>query len=172
MDQSQFKKPPSEFRGAPFWSWNCKLEQEELMRQIDIYREMGIGGFHIHCRTGLETPYLGEEYMDLVKASVEKAETEDMKVWLYDEDRWPSGFGGGLVTENPEYRMQYLLFTPRPYGSSELAETNISCAAAGRSENGVLLGRYAVSLDADGCLAECRLDVSRTCIPVGYSVLL
>lgn len=152
MDEPKFKNPPSEFRGAPFWSWNCKLEKEELMRQIDVYREMAIGGFHIHCRTGLETPYLGEEYMDLVKASVDKAKAEDMKVWLYDEDRWPSGFGGGLVTENPEFRMQYLLFTPRPYGSSELAETNISCAAAGRSENGELLARYAVSRDGNGDL--------------------
>lgn len=97
MNESQFKNPPSEFRGAPFWSWNCKLEKEELLRQIDIYQEMGIGGFHIHCRTGLETPYLGEEFMGYVKDSVDKAKAEDMKVWLYDEDRWPSGFGGGLV---------------------------------------------------------------------------
>lgn len=156
MEESLFRNPPAEFRGAPFWAWNCKLEKEELLRQIDVYREMGIGGFHIHPRTGLETPYLGEEYMGLVQDCVEKAKTDGMKTWLYDEDRWPSGFGGGLVTKNPEYRMQYLLFTLRPYGSSELDETNISCAAAGRSENGELLARYAVSLDTEGCLAECR----------------
>ncbi len=156
MNKSQFKKPPSEFRGAPFWSWNCKLEKEELLRQIEIYQEMGIGGFHIHCRTGLETPYLGEEYMELVKASVAKAKAEEMKVWLYDEDRWPSGFGGGLVTENPEYRLQYLLFTTQPYGSIELTETNIPCAAAGRSENGELLARYAITLDAEGGLEDFR----------------
>ncbi len=156
MNESKFKNPPSEYRGAPFWSWNCKLDKEELLRQIDIYQEMGIGGFHIHPRTGLETPYLGEEYMEMVKASVDKAKADGMKVWLYDEDRWPSGFGGGLVTENPEYRMQYLLFTPRPYGTAEMLETNISCAAAGRAENGDLLARYAVTLDDDGCLAESR----------------
>ena len=114
MNQSTFKNPSSEFRGAPLWSWNCKLEKEELLRQIDVYQEMGIGGFHIHCRTGLDTPYLGEEFMDCVKASVDKAKAEDMQAWLYDEDRWPSGFGGGLVTENPDYRMQSLLFTTRP----------------------------------------------------------
>ena len=27
---------------------------------------MGLGGFHIHVRTGLDTPYLGEEFMDYV----------------------------------------------------------------------------------------------------------
>lgn len=156
MEKSLFKNPPNEFRGAPFWSWNCKLEKEELMRQLDVYQEMGIGGFHIHCRTGLETPYLGEEYMDMVKASVEKAKTDGMKVWLYDEDRWPSGFGGGLVTENPEYRMQYLLFTPRPYGTVEIEESNECNANASRAENGELLARYAVTLDAAGCLEEFR----------------
>ena len=156
MNLSQFKKPSSEFRGAPLWSWNCKLEKEELLRQIDVYQEMGIGGFHIHCRTGLDTPYLGEEFMDCVKASVDKAAAEDMKAWLYDEDRWPSGFGGGLVTENPDYRMQSLLFTTCPYGTVEKVEANMPNANAARSENGELLARYAVTLDAEGCLAEAR----------------
>ena len=156
MNQSTFKNPPAEFRGAPLWSWNCKLDKEELLRQIDVYQKMGIGGFHIHCRTGLDTPYLGDEFMDCVKASVDKAKAEDMKAWLYDEDRWPSGFGGGLVTENPDYRMQSLLFTTRPYGTVEKVEANMPNANAARSENGVLLARYAVTLDAEGCLAEGR----------------
>lgn len=156
MNRSTFKNPPEEFRGAPLWSWNCKLEKEELLRQIDVYKKMGIGGFHIHCRTGLNTPYLGEEFMECVKASVDKAKTEGMKAWLYDEDRWPSGFGGGLVTENPDYRMQSLLFTTRPYGTVEIAATNIPNANAARSENGELLARYVVTLDAEGCLAEVR----------------
>ena len=98
MEIDKFCTPSAEYRGAPLWSWNCKLDKEELLRQIDVYQKMGIGGFHIHCRTGLDTPYLGDEFMDCVKASVDKAKAEDMKAWLYDEDRWPSGFGGGLVT--------------------------------------------------------------------------
>ncbi len=24
----EFKNPPREYRGMPFWSWNCKLEME------------------------------------------------------------------------------------------------------------------------------------------------
>ena len=31
-----------------------------------------------------------------------------MLSWLYDEDTWPSGFAGGLVTKNPVYRKRYL----------------------------------------------------------------
>ena len=51
-----FKAPTSEYRGAPFWAWNCRLEREELERQIDVLHEMGFGGFHMHVRTGMDTP--------------------------------------------------------------------------------------------------------------------
>lgn len=65
---STFKEPGALFRGAPFWSWNTKLDPDQLCRQIDIFREMGLGGFHMHSRTGLNTPYLSDEYMAAVKA--------------------------------------------------------------------------------------------------------
>jgi hypothetical protein len=32
---------------------------------------MGLGGFHIHVRVGLDTEYMGEEFMDNVKAGVD-----------------------------------------------------------------------------------------------------
>ena len=35
---------------------NCKLEREELLRQLDVLKEMGMGGAHIHVRTGMATP--------------------------------------------------------------------------------------------------------------------
>lgn len=39
IDKKQFKNPSNEFRGKPFWSWNGKLEKEELLRQIDVLHE-------------------------------------------------------------------------------------------------------------------------------------
>ena len=47
-----FGNPTSEYRGAPLWSWNKKLELDQLLRQIDCMKEMGLGGFHIHSRIG------------------------------------------------------------------------------------------------------------------------
>ena len=95
-----FRNPTSEFRGTPFWALNSYLTKEELCRQIDIFKEMGLGGFHLHVRTGLENEYLSEEYMNLIKDTVDKAKREEMLAWLYDEDRWPSGAAGGLVTKD------------------------------------------------------------------------
>jgi hypothetical protein len=106
-------EPPAIFRGAPLWSWNGRLETGRLQRQLQVYRDMGIGGATIHVRTGLTTPYLGEEFMDYVKTSADEAERLGMLIWLYDEDRWPSGAAGGLVTGNHDYRCRQLLMTAR-----------------------------------------------------------
>lgn len=148
-----FKNPTCEYRGTPFWAWNCKLEKGELHRQIDIFKEMGLGGFHMHVRTGMATDYLSDEYMDIIKSCVEKAKDNDMLAWLYDEDRWPSGAAGGLVTKDEEYRARYLLFTPTSYEESNAkVGVNDSRSAGGRNCNGYLLGAFDVVLDSEGYL--------------------
>ncbi len=78
LTQELFKNPTSEYRGAPFWAWNSKLNKEDLIEQIDNFKIMGIGGFHIHSRTGLAIDYLSNEFMDLVKVCNEKAKKEEM----------------------------------------------------------------------------------------------
>ncbi len=95
--KEKFKNPGIEFRSAPFWSWNDDLEDEELCRQIKEMKEKGIGGVFMHSRTGLITPYLSSEWMDKVKTAVSSAKEIGMLAYLYDEDRWPSGFAGGIV---------------------------------------------------------------------------
>lgn len=106
--QQLFKEPTKEYRGKPFWSWNGKLEKEELLRQINVMKEMGFGGYFMHSRTGLETEYLGEEWFDLINACADYGYQQDMESWLYDEDRWPSGSAGGLVTKEEKYRAMFL----------------------------------------------------------------
>jgi hypothetical protein len=103
-----FSNPTNEYRGKPFWSWNGKLEKEELLRQIYVIKEMGFGGFFMHSRTGLQTEYLGDEWFDCINACADEGEKLGLEAWLYDEDRWPSGTAGGMVTEEPEYRMKFL----------------------------------------------------------------
>ena len=112
LSQELFENPTAEYRGTPFWGWNCELKREELEWQLENFKKMGFGGAHMHVRTGMSTPYLSDEFMTLIKACVEKAKSEDMLAWLYDEDRWPSGAAGGLVTKEKKYRGRYLLFTP------------------------------------------------------------
>jgi len=106
-----FQNPPAALRGKPFWSWNGDLNKDELLRQIDVMDEMGMGGAFMHSRTGLETEYLGQEWFDLINACAEKCEAKGLEGWLYDEDRWPSGTAGGIVTQEPTYRMRSIVLS-------------------------------------------------------------
>ena len=158
LDRKLFENPTAEYRGTPFWAWNCELKEEELTWQLEVLKKMGFGGAHMHVRTGMATPYLSDEYMALIKACVDKAKSEDMLAWLYDEDRWPSGAAGGLVTKDRQYRARHLLFTPVPYdrGSGAVKMENSSAKAA-RTENGYLLAAYDVELDQDGYLVSAKM---------------
>ncbi len=140
-----FANPSSLYRDTPFWSWNCELKTDQLKRQILNFKKMGMGGFHMHARTGLGTPYLSEEFMKRVSECVETAKAEKMLAWLYDEDRWPSGGAGGLVTKDSTLRARYLLFIPEK--RTEAPDTS-------NDDSGKLIACYSVRLDADGTLAS------------------
>jgi len=55
--REEFRSPPAVHRGAPFWAWNARLNKDRLCRQIEWFHEMGLGGFFMHPRTGLDTEY-------------------------------------------------------------------------------------------------------------------
>lgn len=110
-NNGKFMNPDSRYRGKPFWAWNGKLEECELRRQLKVMREMGLGGAFMHSRVGLGTEYLSDEWFKLIKACADECRENGMEAWMYDEDRWPSGAAGGLVTKNPKYRMRMLKMT-------------------------------------------------------------
>lgn len=101
----------TEFRPVPFWSWNDKLVPEVLRAQIREMHQQSIGGFFMHARSGLQTEYLSQEWFDAVNACLDEAGKLGMEAWLYDENGWPSGFGGGLVNgQGTKYQQKYLRY--------------------------------------------------------------
>ncbi len=86
----------------PFWSWNDLLQEEELLRQIRHMKSLGMRGFFMHARGGLETEYLSQDWFRAVKACIGEAERLGMEAWAYDENGWPSGFAGGELLRDPE----------------------------------------------------------------------
>ena len=139
-DPELFRNPGSEYRCTPFWAWNCGLDEDLLKREIGYMKEMGMGGFHMHVRSGMSVPYLSDEFMARIRTCVEEARKQGMLAWLYDEDRWPSGFAGGFVTEKEENRQRFLLVTPKAPEPGE----------------GKLIARYEVNLDSSGSLESYR----------------
>ncbi|ORY25552.1 hypothetical protein BCR39DRAFT_543984 [Naematelia encephala] len=137
-----FESPEAKYRGAPLWSWNTRLTWPMLKHQIDVLKEMGMGGFTMHVRIGLDTPYLGDEFMDMIRKCVNYAKEKEMEACLYDEDRWPSGAAGGLAVKgHPEYKARHLLITSYKYGEHPVGASTRASAKASRSENGKLLAR-------------------------------
>lgn len=151
LSMELFKNPTSEYRAAPFWAWNCELEKEELLRQIEELKKMGFGGFHMHTRSGMATTYLSDEFMELIKACTEKAKEEGMLAWLYDEDRWPSGFAGGYVTKIKKYRQRQIRFTIGKIDCTETAEEALE------NGNPYLVGIYDIVLNHKGELSSYKL---------------
>jgi len=109
MNTEKFKKVNQKFAPVPFWSWNDKLNDDELCRQIEEMADKGMGGFFMHPRVGLLTAYNTPEWFHSIDTCVKKAKEVGIDAWLYDEDRWPSGYGSGEVTIHEEYRSRALL---------------------------------------------------------------
>ena len=148
LDTGLFKNPTAEYRGAPFWAWNTNLKKEELIWQIERLKEMGFGGYHMHVRSGMNTEYLSEQFMDFISACVEKGKEEKMLSWLYDEDRWPSGAAGGLVTKDKRLRRKSIVFT-------RVKNENATDPITGYNEGKpYLLAVYDISLNSKGELVS------------------
>lgn len=110
---SEFKNPPSEYSAVPFWFWNDDLCEEHLLFQMKEMKDKGISEFIIHSRRGRSVEYLSEEWFEKVGFALEQAKSLDMRVWIYDEDNWPSGYAGEkVVTENPNYCAKHLCRLP------------------------------------------------------------
>lgn len=100
----------------PFWFWNGRQEPAELERQLRLMQQCGCRGVLIHARVGNRIEYLSDEWLDLVERACRVAATLGLKVWLYDEDGYPSGNCGGRVqAQRPDLVQKYLTFAYVPF---------------------------------------------------------
>ena len=93
-----------------FWAWNSDLTKIDFRKQIVDFKEKGINNLFVHARAGLKSPYMGDIWMRSFKKCCEIAKEVGVHIWIYDENGWPSGFGGGIVYEtDPTFKERYLL---------------------------------------------------------------
>lgn len=155
LDIELFKNPTKEYRAAPFWAWNCKLQKETLEKQIEYMKDMGFGGYYMHVRVGLETPYLSDEFMSLVGACIEKGKNIGMNSYLYDEDCWPSGSAGGFtVKADPENRRKLLCFRYEPYDDDTLITDEDKAKAVPPERDHTLIACFDIELDENSRLVS------------------
>ena len=149
LDPQLFRNPTATYRGIPFWSWNCTVTEELIDEQLDIFKAMGFGGVDIHPRSGLNTPYLSDRYMQLIRYTVDRCKEKGLVCWLYDDDRFPSGAAAGLVTKDWRFRQRCLLLTEQERPDFFPDQHSFDCAiAAGEKPCGWFAAAYAVAANS------------------------
>lgn len=114
-------------RTLVFWSLNDKLDREQISRSIMDFKEKGINGFFLHARAGLRTPYMSNEWFEMVRFAAETAYSVGLDAYLYDEDGWPSGFAGGRVPACGKEFQQTWLLPSREKGKDIAATEDLYC---------------------------------------------
>jgi hypothetical protein len=100
-----FANPPAEFSTAPLWVWNDMLTDDMVLGTLRDLARQKVKQVFVHPRPGLMTPYLSGEWFRLWKLALNEAARLDMRLWIYDENSYPSGFAGGFVPDAmPESR--------------------------------------------------------------------
>ncbi len=123
----QFKSPSRDYASAPLWTWNDMLTEEQIVSSMEDLASQGVKQAFVHPRPGLMTPYLSDDWFRLWKVALREAERLDMNIWIYDENSYPSGFAGGIVSEAiPEARGKRLDI--KQVGEAPTASNNLISA--------------------------------------------
>ena len=153
IDFREFENPSKNYRAVPFYSLNDLLDSAELDRQIVEFAIGGYGGVYLHSRTGLLTEYLGKDWWKAMDAGVKACERNNVYAWFYDEDKWPSGFAGGIVPlKSEDYHARCLMRLSKmkqvPAGATILLQDSIwyYLSYKARSGNGWFNGTCYVDL--------------------------
>lgn len=105
---AEFRQPSSEYRPFVRWWWNGdKVEADELVRELRLLKEAGIGGVEInpiafptYCDS-LGKPslnWLSPEWIEMLKVCFDEADSLGMACDLLVGSGWP--FGGEFLNED------------------------------------------------------------------------
>jgi hypothetical protein len=119
----KFKNPSAEFRSAPLWVWNDAISEEQIRLQLTELKNHGFGGAFVHPRPGMITEYLSEGWFSLWGYALKVAKELGLKLYIYDENSYPSGFAGGHVSSQlPDCWALSAAYRILPKGEAFVAE--------------------------------------------------
>lgn len=133
-----FQNPPATARPFVRWWWNGnKLTSEEILRELDIMKEAGIGGVEINPIAfpggddlGLPSlRWLSPEWIEMVKVALKGAEERGIVCDIIVGSGWPFG-GEFLQTEERSQLMTIVSYHVEGAGVKELLAGDIFKEAA------------------------------------------
>ena len=134
---------------------NHKLDPEEVKWQIREFADKGYQGVFAHARQGLLTPYMSNDWWNIIDVIILECQATGMKFQIWDEDYFPSGIAGGRTAwEHPELASRNMNFTIKLFDNCAEIELDF--------KKGYLLKAFALELNADGkCLKT--IDITGHC---------
>jgi hypothetical protein len=112
--EANFQSPPVEYSMTFYWGWDGEITEEVIARDLDEFKERGVHIVTLESGYDMGSPYLSDGWFEMVKRTVELARERDMRVWIVDEGKYPSGFAGGkFTTDAPQLRMKALVVAER-----------------------------------------------------------
>lgn len=103
IDPERFRNPAPDSRPVALWFLNGTLTTELIDAQLAELRSAGIMGAVLFPYQGsagypaTSPAYLSEGWFAMVEHALREAKRTGMVVWLFDDEFFPSGRGGGVV---------------------------------------------------------------------------
>ena len=95
-----FEKHGETERPSLMWFWGDQLKKEDIVFQIEKFKEAGIDEFYIHPGHGdMGVEYLSDEFNEYIKLACDTAEKLGLRYSIYDEFAWGSGTCAGKTIE-------------------------------------------------------------------------
>ncbi len=124
LNREFFINPVSDpdYSVSGFWFWNDLITDEKTREQLKLMKHIHANQPVVHARFGLENEYLSEDWFARIADVIESCKENEQKIWLYDENNWPSGNCSWSITKEEQYREHFLNFETITLKKGELFE--------------------------------------------------
>ncbi|MFG1643214.1 glycosylhydrolase-like jelly roll fold domain-containing protein [Amycolatopsis sp. NPDC049252] len=126
FDPAAFANPPKDSRPAIYWYWNNTITSDIADKQLAEMRAKGVYEAVIFPLGGdsMKPVFLSEDWFTLVGHVLREAQRAGMKMWLFNDNNFPSGRGANYVVNGgtlgtrtiparPDLRLKGLLRSTR-----------------------------------------------------------
>src|SRR6266496_2278331 len=99
FDPAAFADPPNDSRPTVLWFWNGTVTNDLIDRQLADLRQRGVYNAVIFPfqTSALKPAFLSDGWFDVVGHALDEAKRTGMRVWLFNDDFFPSGRAASLV---------------------------------------------------------------------------
>ncbi|MFJ6633632.1 glycosyl hydrolase [Streptomyces sp. NPDC091376] len=109
-----FADPRRDSRPTVYWYWNGPVTHELIDRQLADLRDKGMYEVVVfpYDNEDMKPVFFSEEWFDVVGHVIEEAERTGMRVWIFNDNHFPSGRAAYLVAQGGTVGSR--TYAPRP----------------------------------------------------------